>query len=62
MVMFQETTEGLPKVIDLIDATGSGDVDTSTTRTPEDGVIIGLTGRKLTVSVLCTKCTNRIGN
>ncbi|KAK2143639.1 hypothetical protein LSH36_824g01029 [Paralvinella palmiformis] len=45
----QETTEGLAKVIDLIDATGSGDVDISTTRTLEDGIIMGLTGRKLTI-------------
>ncbi len=43
----QTTSDGRPKIIDLIDATGSGDVDTSTVGTPEDGQVMGLTGREL---------------
>lgn len=37
------------KVIDRIDASGAGDVDTSTVVEATDGVIAGLTGRKLKV-------------
>lgn len=45
------TTEGKVKVIDRIDGSGAGDVDTSSVVTPVDGTITGLTGRKLKVSV-----------
>ena len=44
------TSDGKRKIVDLIDCTGSGDVDTSVIRTANDGILIGLTGRKLKVS------------
>lgn len=45
----QVTSDGKPKIIDMIDATGSGDVRTTTIRKVEEGQIEGLTGRKLTI-------------
>lgn len=45
----QVTTDGKVKVIDRIDGSGAGDVDTSTVVTPVDGILTGLTGRKLKV-------------
>ena len=44
----QTTTDGKPKVIDIVDGSGSGDVDTSETRKLEDGKLNGLSGRTLT--------------
>ncbi len=45
----QTTPDGRPKVIDIVDATGSGDVDMSKVVKPEDGKVTGLTGRTLTL-------------
>ena len=51
----QITSDGRPKVIDVIEASGSGDVATTTVRratTTSDGSrqIVGLTGRTLTLN------------
>jgi tripeptidyl-peptidase-2 len=45
----QQTSDGKPKIIDVIDATGSGDVATTTIRKAAEGKLEGLTGRTLTV-------------
>ena len=47
----QVTSDGKPKIIEVMDATGAGDVDTSTVVKidPETKTITGVTGRKLTV-------------
>ena len=44
----QTTTDGRRKIVDLVDCTGSGDVDTSHVARPSaDGALAGLTGRPL---------------
>ncbi|KAG1676696.1 Tripeptidyl-peptidase 2 [Nymphon striatum] len=43
------TSDGKPKIIDMMDASGCGDVDTSKVVEMKDDEIIGLTGRKLKI-------------
>ena len=49
LLILKETPDGRCKIVDLIDASGSGDVDTSTVCEAVDGFLTGVTGRKLQV-------------
>eukprot|EP00644_Phytophthora_capsici_P005563 jgi/Phyca11/558578/estExt2_Genewise1.C_PHYCAscaffold_20133 len=46
----QTTPDGRPKVIDIVDATGAGDVDTSTVIEAKDGKLTLANGRVLTLN------------
>jgi tripeptidyl-peptidase-2 len=43
----QTTSDGRPKIVDLVDGSGSGDVDTSTVREVKDGTVESLAGKSL---------------
>ncbi|MGH7202377.1 MAG: hypothetical protein ACREJB_17360, partial [Planctomycetaceae bacterium] len=45
----ETTTDGQPKILDLIDGSGSGDVITTIVRKPDHGALEGLSGRSLTI-------------
>lgn len=48
---FQVTSTGLPKIIDILDTSGAGDIDTSAVaEIDSEGFVQGLTGRKLKVN------------
>ncbi|KAK3154839.1 hypothetical protein QOZ80_2BG0195730 [Eleusine coracana subsp. coracana] len=49
----QTTSDGKPKILDVIDCTGSGDVDTSkVVKADADGAIVGASGTRLVVNSL----------
>ncbi|MDG2128560.1 MAG: S8 family serine peptidase [Fuerstiella sp.] len=46
----QFTSDGKPKIVDIIDGTGDGDVDMTLERKSVDGMLTGATGRALSIS------------
>ena len=54
----QKTTTGQPKIIDIVDSTGSGDVCMNESATLENGEITGLTKRKLKIPESWPKAKN----
>jgi len=46
----QTTSDGRPKIVEVVDGSGSGDVDTSTVRKAENREIAGLSGRTLRIA------------
>jgi tripeptidyl-peptidase-2 len=59
----QETSDGKRKVIDLLDCSGSGDVETSEKRLAEGGTLALLSGRSLNMSAFspCPSGEYRVG-
>lgn len=60
----QTTSDGKPKIVDIVDCTGGGDVDTSTlAKMDEDGFFTGASGARLQVNLSWTNPTGqwRIG-
>jgi tripeptidyl-peptidase-2 len=56
----QTTSDGKPKVLDVIDATGSGDVDTSTVVDVSGNTVEGLSGRTLKLDPKWLKTERRV--
>lgn len=60
VVWLQVTPDGQPKVLDLVDCSGSGDVDMcAEVEADSDGVLPGLYGRSLVVNPDWTNPTGR---